>query len=228
MAARKRPKYQSWNIPELKTIERKFDHIISRGYDPSRVFEDWLDLMIYAFMRDDEKYLQIVKKYPNNHKEGLREIDLFCDMLASLIIAMNTYPLTDILGEFFEAKISFGNNGQFFTPQNICDMMAKMNQSGQNPLVNDPTCGAGRMPLAYAKINRNALFVNEDIDYRCVKMCTINMFLYGLESINIWQNTITMEKWGGFKTSFKSGLPTLTLLTKEDLNKKETLLEVIT
>ena len=66
----------------------------------------------------------------------------------------------DALGDLFMEYLSFGKNGQFFTPQPICDAMCLMTletpEDGKT--VCDPTCGSGRMLLGAAKINRKMIF----------------------------------------------------------------------
>lgn len=72
----------------------------------------------------------------------------------------------DPLGELYQQAVSSGHNGQYWTPEHLCDMISMMSgdtlQDGQNVL--DPACGSGRMLLAAAKRNRFALFYGADLD----------------------------------------------------------------
>ena len=60
----------------------------------------------------------------------------------------------DVLGDMFMECVSHGNNGQFFTPIHVADLMACM--GGGNRLkpklsVCDSCCGSGRMLLPAVK-----------------------------------------------------------------------------
>ena len=191
---------------DIKDIAKIFETLVYRGYDSKRLFNDWLDLIIFAFQRDDEHYLEIVNRYNNTHKLGNRDIDLFVDMFTLLVIKMEEKQYYDFLGEMYESCVSFGEHGQFFTPMCICEMMAQITGSSLGK-VSDPCSGAGRMALAHAKYFPNTTYVNQDIDIVCVKMCVLNMLLNGIESINIWGNTLLVEQNRTWITTFRTGFP---------------------
>lgn len=84
----------------------------------------------------------------------------------------------DPLGEMFMLRISHGHNGQFFTPQDICDFMAQiLEPTGET--VNDPTCGSGRLLLSALKISREKgnepIVYGNDLSYTCAQMCLMNL-----------------------------------------------------
>ena len=90
----------------------------------------------------------------------------------SFLTANNTSNIT---------SLQTRDNGQFFTPEPICDMMARMlHPAGFGERVADCCCGSGRMLMAAAKISRNSLFFGADIDRTCAMMCVINLCLNGL------------------------------------------------
>ena len=103
--------------------------------------------------------------------------------------------LHDMLGEFFMEYISHGHNGQFFTPEPICEMMARITCGEMMPgqRVYDCACGSGRTLLAAAKINRNGLFFGTDIDRNCCMMTLINLCLNGLCGEVAWMNSLSNE-----------------------------------
>ena len=177
-----------------RTLIKIFDKLICRGFNRSLIFNDWLDIMLYALMRDDVKYLKLIDKYKDDRVFGTRNIDIFCELFTALIIAMDSSK-ADILGDFFECQISYGENGQFFTPENLCYMMAQLNydSSKVNQKVYDCACGSGRTLLAYGKIQPKNYFIGWDLDPRCVKMTALNLFLNGLEGECLCINTLTMQ-----------------------------------
>lgn len=59
----------------------------------------------------------------------------------------------DVLGDMFMECVSHGNNGQFFTPIHVADLMACMGENRLKPKqsVCDSCCGSGRMLLSAVK-----------------------------------------------------------------------------
>ena len=109
--------------------------------------------------------------------------------------------LHDALGDLFMEYLSFGKNGQFFTPQPICDMMAIMSfteepKNGQT--VCDPACGSGRLLLGAEKRNRELRFYGSDVDLLCVKMTVLNLALNNLRGEIVWGNPLSLEVYGSF------------------------------
>ena len=118
---------------------QKFETImdgLARRHGVHSVFSDFLTLLICAFSQGkmEDEYFRTIRKYEKPQAYTISEA------LAALVIEM-TGPdgngMVDILGDYFEQHLSFGKNGQFFTPQPICDMMARM----MNPTsTNRPHC----------------------------------------------------------------------------------------
>ena len=70
-------------------------------------------------------------------------------------------------------------NGQFFTPSHICELMVMCaegkKKTGQR--MGDPTCGSGRLLLAYHAHNPGNYLVGEDISRTCCMMTVCNMLV---------------------------------------------------
>jgi hypothetical protein len=198
---------------------QKFETILdglARRHGVHEVFSDFLTLLICAFShgRMEKQYFDTIRKYEKPYAYS------FSEALASLVIEM-TGPdgngFVDVLGDYFEQHISFGRNGQFFTPQHICDMMARMmNPTGFGKRVADPACGSGRMLMAMAKINRFALFFGADNDANCAKMAVINLCLNSMFGEVAWMNSITNEFYAAWEI-FPSvkGVPCIRQITKQ-------------
>lgn len=185
-------KYHTKHDQILKELEK----VLHKGYSSHQVFEDWLDLMLCALMGEEEKYLEVVRKYPNKDKIGNREIDYFANAFRLLMKAMQETN-DEILGELYmQWNMSNKYKGQFFTPKHIAAMMAKM----VNPLgrILEPCCGAGIMLVEAIKtmniedINQS-VFYGQDIDLTCVKMCSLNLTFFNVNGFIIWGDTIKME-----------------------------------
>ena len=125
---------------------------------------------------------------------------------------------SDILGDIYhELRLNNEWNGQFFTPDHICRMMAEMvnpvteNADRDGPItINEPTCGSGTMVIGAVwamkrknfDFQRNSFFVAQDIDIRCVWMAYIQLSLYGIPAVVIHGNTLTMEEWSRWYTPY--------------------------
>jgi hypothetical protein len=180
----------------MKEILQQLEQILRHGYSPFTVFNDWLDLMLYALQRDDEHYLEIVRRYKNDQKEGEREIDYFCKAFALLQIEMQKTN-DDILGQvYMEWNQSTKLRGQFFTPKHVASMMAKMlNPKGR---ILDPCCGSGVLLIEAIKTMDNesldnSVLVGQDIDLTCVKMCALNLMFFNVDGYVVWGDSLAME-----------------------------------
>lgn len=178
----------------LKHLDTAADQAgLSRG----QTFEDFLTFVrcSLAGQTMEEEYLQTVAKGYNKGREGKRGIDSIVKAFGDLVLAMEETK-QDVLGDIFTGGITYGERGQFFTPDAICELMAELTIQGDSDgprSVNDPACGSGRSLLAVGKKHPNWEFVGQDVDHRCVQMTAINLGLNGLKGWAVWQNTLTLE-----------------------------------
>jgi len=180
------------------------------------VFSDFLTLCICAFSlgRMEEKYLSVISGYSRS------EAEKFTLALAALVIEItgDGYGMVDVLGEFYENNLSHGKNGQFFTPQNICDLMAQVLYSPKpGSHIADPACGSGRMLMSMAKLNRNALYYGADISELCAKMATLNLCLNHIFGEIAWMDSLSNKFYGGWaiEPTIK-GLPRIREITQKE------------
>lgn len=151
----------------------------------------------------EKMYLDIAKHYSKE------EMDTFVELFAHLTMSLENGGHRDFLGEVF-MELGLGNDagGQFFTPYDVCKMMAKITLSDLMEKVeqhgwisvNDPACGAGATLVAAADIMYNDLHLNyqtscmftaQDIDYTTGLMCYIQMSLFGMPGYVHIGNTLT-------------------------------------
>lgn len=174
--------------------------LLSRAADKSRqdhhrVFRDWLWMSVCALSRGEmeESYLKTVKAYGEPGGTD-RAIDAICEAFA--IVVGN--PDKDVLGDVFQGAITFGEAGQFFTPEPVCRLMAGLSDAdGLEPgmKVHDPACGSGRTLLVVAEKQPEAVFFGTDVDARCAQMCAINLAIRGLRGVVIHGNSLSLEEW---------------------------------
>jgi len=199
-------------------MKRFFDNLekLSSRHSRSRIFSDFLGMVVcsLSMQTQEELYLQIVGKYER------KELDLFCESFALLVMEMDNRGegLKDCLGDYFQEYISNGNNGQFFTPDGICDLMARMTLDPETltdgKTINDCACGSGRTLLAAAKLNRNLQFYAGDISLDCCYMTLINFCLNNLEGEVWWIDSLRQKMFGAWRLKKNYlGVCTITKLT---------------
>lgn len=177
-------------------------------------FDVWTDFIImsscaisnscdrrYAKEREKE-YMSCASKYNS------KELGLFAELLAQVVLALDRHSEQDFLGEIF-STLNLHNewHGQFFTPYDVAVMMAKMNLfgleeqlDGDGPItVYDPCCGAGCLLIACAneairlKIDyqQKMIFFAQDIDRVAALMCYIQLSLLGCRAVIKIGNSLT-------------------------------------
>ena len=193
---------------------KQLQNIIARGHSRDKVFHDWLDLMLISSLalRDniqhnnvepgkfdgkyEDQYHKINAQYDNGGKTGERPIDYFAKAYAHLMQEIHETD-KDVLGDIYMLEITYGEHGQFFTPEHITDMMAMIvapskSEAGRK-VVCDPCCGSGRMLLSAHKRNSDAFLVGIDLDPRCAKMCALNLILREMSGDVYCGNTLTQQ-----------------------------------
>jgi len=190
---------------------------LARRNSISNVFTDFLEMSVCALSLGamESRYLEIVGRYDKH------EVNLIADAFAALVMEMddNGEGLRDILGDFFMEHISHGHNGQFFTPEPICEMMARMtNPVEPGSRILDCACGSGRTLLAAAKVNRNTFFYGADVDRNCAMMCLINFCLNGMLGEVAWMNSLSNEYFGAWqiRLHLTGGIPYIVPITEAE------------
>ncbi len=99
----------------------------------------------------------------------------------------------DAFGDAYEYLMSmYASNagksgGEFFTPQEVSKLLAKLTLVGKTKInkVYDPACGSGSLLLQFAKIlgkkNVRGGFYGQEINLTTYNLCRINMFLHDIE-----------------------------------------------
>lgn len=138
----------------------------------------------------EEQYLSIVKAYSPT------DLDDFANLFALTVQALEEDPEQDFLGKMY-MQLELGNKwkGQFFTPFNICRMMAEMQLDDVRALIDkqrwisvcDNCVGAGGMLIASVaackkhdiNYHDHVMFVGQDIDLVVAMMAYIQLSLLG-------------------------------------------------
>lgn len=196
--------------PHQKEIVRMFESFNGK-YSMYSLFQDFIVMAAIAISNSvdlvhreerEKSYLQIAGKYT------AAELDVFARIFAEVVLGLESNPNQDFLGEMY-MNLDMGNEhaGQFFTPYNVCSLMAKISEPNIQARIErdhwiscmDCACGAGALLVAFAneclsqKVNyqTSVLFVAQDIDYTVGCMCYVALSLLGCAGYVKVANSIT-------------------------------------
>ena len=201
-----------------KEIIRNLEKI-SGKYSMYEVFSDWIKCGALAvsngttFYHDsiwhkrEQEYLNIVKKYEND------EVKTFADMLGLLALALEEKP-EDVLGWIYMTS-GMGSKaaGQFFTPYHLSELCAGLllpePQEDRKIYLNEPSCGGGGMIIASVTALKNKGFdyqnnlevVAQDLDWKGVYMCYLQLSLLGVRAICVQGDTLSEPYLEGYQKS---------------------------
>jgi type I restriction-modification system DNA methylase subunit len=166
------------------------------------VFNDFVTMGICSFHRQN---IETKLKVPNPENEKLYldtikgyskdELNEFAKLLGLVQLQVSENPYSDILGEFYTEWITHGENGQYFTPEPVSDLMSELQSKEpiEHQRVLDPACGASIMLLRFANKHPNNYFFGVDNNLTCAKISTLNFFLNGLRGEVACMNSLSME-----------------------------------
>lgn len=98
----------------------------------------------------------------------------------------------DLFGDAYEylmqmyASAAGKSGGEFFTPQEVSELLARIAVSGKSEVnkVYDPACGSGSLLLKFAKVlgpdKVRQGFYGQEINLTTYNLCRINMFLHNI------------------------------------------------
>lgn len=175
--------------------------------EPSIVFDDFLNYVIDQFLINPN-----LNYFPKNNYSD-KECELFFDLFKELVLAqdekLKTNGWFDMIGHFYEdcvqSKMKAKNAGQFYTPMDVCNVMALTNVKnidGDDVLdVNDCASGSGRLLLAHHVLRPRDICHAADLDITSCKMTLINFILHGVKGSVNHMNTLSMEWFNGWKVN---------------------------
>lgn len=194
---------------------------LSHRHDLWSVFSDFVEMGAISIantsdranpqhQQREERYLQIIRGYSQEEQAE------FPRMLYHLVEAL-TYSMDDVLGEVF-MELELGNKwaGQFFTPYEVCRLMASMTAGDLKPMieqqgfvsVNEPACGGGAMIIAMAEELHNQEInyqqcmhvIAQDLDLKAVHMSYLQFSLLHIPAVVIHGNSLALEERSHWNT----------------------------
>lgn len=191
-----------------------------RRHDAYKVFAAFTHLTACALAHGtrEAEYFDEAKRWERD------ELEVFSHALGALVMEMEARPFTDLLGgHYMDLALSHKGqqwNGEFHTPQPICELMARVIAGDTPPpdegpiTLCEPACGAGAMILAYAQAlpadaRRRLRVTAIDISKVACDMCFINTTLWGIPTEVIHGDTLRMEfraSWRNIHWIFRGNL----------------------
>jgi type I restriction enzyme M protein len=153
--------------------------------DPSEVFDAAVTCLCGMFFQPgtwDGPIKDATSRFDEGQKEDLRHI--MSAILKAYEPRVGEGFWCDVLGDVYMELSSVYKSqamGQYFTPPEICDMMALVTGcKGRGNRISDPTCGSGRMLLAHHAQFPGNFYFGEDLDFLCTKMTLLNFCINGV------------------------------------------------
>jgi hypothetical protein len=190
----------------IKTVE-----LIGRRHSRHQVFDDFVRLASCSLLarsspwhadQAEADYMQTVKRY--DREEAHQMAQLFALTTMALEERMH-----DFLGSvFMQLEISNSNLGQFFTPYELCVLMAEMQlgdvrEDDPRELITfqEPACGAGATMIAAMDVlkkrginyQRRTYTVAVDVSETAARMAYIQFSLLGIPAHVVWGNSLSLE-----------------------------------
>jgi hypothetical protein len=186
------------------------------------VWQDWVRCMALAISNAvdrsapwearEREFEQVIKRYPEGAK------DTFARALAQLTVELEQDP-RDVLGSLLMV-LEFGSDhaGQFFTPWDVCVMMAKMTLEPEAVhrtiaehgfiTVSEPAVGGGGMVLAAAlelralgyEPARHMHVTAVDVDRGVLMLAYVQASLLGVPGVFVHGNSLSLEEHEHFYT----------------------------
>lgn len=222
-----------------KEIMKLFKSMTGK-YKLYEIFQDFLIMMacmisnkvdVVNFEEREEMYAEKAKKYTDEEK------NTFANIIALMTVGMSNGRMGDYIGELY-MQMEFGNEhtGQFFTPYDVSRLTAKM--IGHKPNIdgiynlNESSVGSGGMVVAFAEelhlqeINyqKKLRVICNDIDYDVVKMCYIQLSLYGIDAIVMQGDTILNK----MNEVWYTPMHLINIAREKEENKTKNMIEAMT
>lgn len=216
-------------VRELEKMLTSFTY--HNGFEISRVFDDWLQYIIFNFTIDQKP----IPEWKYKPEQNMVFHQLMCEWVKIMekeVTGLREWY--DAFGKLYEAVIvsnsRASNAGQFFTPETVVDFMTKIQGDteelkGRGLKISDPTCGSGRTLISFHAHAPGNYLYGEDIDRTCAMMSVCNFLIHGAVGEIVWHDSLNPDSWFyGWKVnenlnnplSKYYGLPHVEKLQKEE------------
>lgn len=230
----------------IKNIESYLNYVAAQGHTRSRVFTDWVTMVLAAVQGDEEKYDSTIEPYtettnyePDDERHPLQKLSAAMGEL----MAASEKAHIDILGDVY-MRIGEQSDelGQHFTPHQVADFMASLSVSENSfdadneqdgPLpgltgtsVADVACGSGRLLMGMGRLmerqNPDADYwvYGVDLDPTCAKMAVLNLFLHGMDGVIVHGDSLKMTVHSAWVVRHTERGPTINRIPDDNVDQE--------
>lgn len=188
----------------LREFIKVFNRVANYRWDSYTVFSDFVQYSIECFnLNKDTEFIDRLKSNYGSEYEVFPL--MFREMVLTMQRELERVEWFDVLGTIYEVVASSSKKssfGQFFTPAEICDIMALMHtpEGMKGKRINDPACGSGRTLLAAHALRPGNYCFGEDLDPLCARMAVVNFCLHGVRGQVCHMNTLSGELFKVWQT----------------------------
>ncbi len=131
-------------------------------------------------------------KLGSSHKNRVEKLTKILEAIGGMQLGDYLKSGIDVFGDAYEylmamyASNAGKSGGEFFTPQEVSELLAKITLHGQESVnkVYDPCCGSGSLLLQFSKVlgdkNVSKGYFGQEINLTTYNLCRINMFLHDI------------------------------------------------
>ena len=182
----------------------------NHGIKQEERLDSFCDFIISLFSTDSYKSEGFKPSVATPENEDyINLVSLWCEMVADEMEKGNSF---DLFGQLYEQmfllKSKASANGQFFTPDSLCRLMADITDADVEEkesdrglvMVNDPACGSARTLLAHFMdktredhaLAGHYYYEAADIDLPTCKMAACNMMIHGMQGRVVCQDQLSL------------------------------------
>ncbi|MDO7811469.1 type I restriction-modification system subunit M [Helicobacter pylori] len=131
-------------------------------------------------------------KLGSSHQNRVEKLTKILQAIGGMQLGDYLKSGIDVFGDAYEylmamyASNAGKSGGEFFTPQEVSELLAKIALHGQENInkVYDPCCGSGSLLLQFSKVlgdkNVSKGYFGQEINLTTYNLCRINMFLHDI------------------------------------------------
>ncbi len=131
-------------------------------------------------------------KLGSSHKTRVEKLTKILEAIGGMQLGDYQKSGIDVFGDAYEylmtmyASNAGKSGGEFFTPQEVSELLAKIALHNQESInkVYDPCCGSGSLLLQFSKVlgdkNVSKGYFGQEINLTTYNLCRINMFLHDI------------------------------------------------
>lgn len=206
---------------EIRELEKYInDFSYKYGLERITVFQDLLRYIINGFSLPGTPPLT---DWRYNPEQGKGFYEMYCIWIKIMNRQIAIHGWYDAFGNLFMSITSQKSqqyNGQFFTPEDLCELVTAIVRPQPFKGVYDPAGGSGRFILAARAVEPRIWGYSQDVDYLCSLMTVCNMLMNSCVGEVVCMNTITMQDFRGAwlinEFYFRTGMPSIRVMSQEE------------